>query len=113
MLVALLEPTRTIASLPNNIITTHRKAIYCSYYTVFQLTISVLLTVTLEICSGCSHLNLFNFHQVNNRDLSIAVLRWFILKRQEEHDIQLKGICLDKTFTASLQNLPIKKVHNA
>jgi hypothetical protein len=40
-------------------------------------------------------------------------LRWFILKRQEEHDIKLKGIRLDKICTATLKNLLIKRYTNA
>uniref|UniRef100_A0A3B6C090 tRNA (guanine(26)-N(2))-dimethyltransferase n=1 Tax=Triticum aestivum TaxID=4565 RepID=A0A3B6C090_WHEAT len=44
-----------------------------------------------EIFADKSNSVFFNKAQVNNRDLSIAVLRWFILKRQEEHDIQLKA----------------------
>ncbi|KAM3392169.1 hypothetical protein ACQJBY_013359 [Aegilops geniculata] len=44
-----------------------------------------------EIFADKSNSVFFNKAQVNNRDLSIAVLRWFILKRQEEHDTQLKG----------------------
>uniref|UniRef100_A0A453ANX6 tRNA (guanine(26)-N(2))-dimethyltransferase n=2 Tax=Aegilops tauschii subsp. strangulata TaxID=200361 RepID=A0A453ANX6_AEGTS len=44
-----------------------------------------------EIFADKSNSVFFNKAQVNNRDLSIAVLRWFVLKRQEEHDAQLKG----------------------
>lgn len=44
-----------------------------------------------EIFADKSNSVFFNKAQVNNRDLSIAVLRWFILKRQEEHDTRLKG----------------------
>ncbi|VAH42185.1 probable tRNA (guanine(26)-N(2))-dimethyltransferase 1 isoform X1 [Triticum dicoccoides] len=44
-----------------------------------------------EIFADKSNSVFFNKAQVNNRDLSIAVLRWFISKRQEEHDTQLKG----------------------
>ncbi|XP_044964308.1 probable tRNA (guanine(26)-N(2))-dimethyltransferase 1 [Hordeum vulgare subsp. vulgare] len=44
-----------------------------------------------EIFADKSNSVFFNKAQVNNRDLSIAVLRWFISKRREEHDIQLKG----------------------
>ncbi|CAM0905810.1 unnamed protein product [Alopecurus aequalis] len=44
-----------------------------------------------EIFVDKSNSVFYNKAQVNNRDLSIAVLKWFILKRKEEHDIQLKG----------------------
>ncbi|XP_024316320.1 probable tRNA (guanine(26)-N(2))-dimethyltransferase 1 isoform X3 [Brachypodium distachyon] len=42
-----------------------------------------------EIFADKSNSVFYNKAQVNNRDLSIAVLRSFLLKRQEEHDIRL------------------------
>ncbi|KAF2913238.1 hypothetical protein DAI22_10g069100 [Oryza sativa Japonica Group] len=43
-----------------------------------------------EIFADDSNSVFYNKAQVNNRDLSIAVLRSFISRRREEHDIQLR-----------------------